>query len=637
MRPASCLKVRFHMARTVRLTTISIALALALVALPRLSASPAAQAERSAIRVTAPAGPDCTPQALDRSAALAGGSITVSPMPGSRDASRVTQISLLGAPASEIRRIRVAGSRSGAHPGRLLAYSQGDGASFLSNTPFAEGERVTVRAVLHRGSSTTPFAWSFTVARADTASRSLETPPPLPPPQPGDHQSFVSEPYLRPPAVTITLDSGRQAPGEVLLTPNAGRGQWGPMILDSSGRLQWFKPLPRGARAADLRVQEYDGRPVLTWWQDPLVEGGRRDAGIVIDDSAYRQIAIVRAGNGYKPDLHAFQILPNGAALLTIFNALRCNLSAYGGPADGGLADTLLQEIDLRTGLVRFEWHSLDHVPISDSYMPVGRRGGSLRWPWDWFHINAVSPQPEGRMLVNSRNTWAAYEVDDRSGQVLWRLGGKRSSFALGPGTGTAWEHDVRWQAGGTITFFDNGATPKVHDQSRGLVLRLDLHHMRASFVQSFVHRPTIVSASQGDLQPLTGGDWFVGWGQQPYFSEFAPNGADVFDGHLPYGFQSYTALKASWLAQPSERPKVAVRAGSRGGLAVYASWNGATDVASWRVLGGPSPGELAPLASASWSGLETQMAVPGSPAYVAVQALNLAGDVLATSATVKR
>ncbi len=453
--------------------------------------------------------PSCVPPTLNVSEALAGGAVTVSPAPDSMDVSYLTQISLLGVPAAEISGVVVIGSRSGAHSGRLAAYSQGDGASFLPSKPFSQGEVVTVHAVLRQGATTTPFAWRFTVAEVDSVSRSLETPPPPPPPaKPSELQHFVSRPDLQPPTVTVSTNSGSHTPGDIFLAPYAGPGQYGPMILDGAGRLIWFKPIPTGERAADLRVQEYDGQPVLTWWQDPLVADGQRDAGVVIASSSYRDVAIVRAGNGYQPDLHAFEITPKGTALFTVYDAIRCNLSAYGGPADGAVADTLFQEIDLRTGLVRFEWHALDHVALTDSYMPVGH-GGTLLSPWDYFHINAVSEHGED-LLVDSRNTWAAYDIDARTGQIVWRLGGKQSSFTMGPGASPAWQHDAREEADGTISFFDNGGTPQVHSQSRVIVLALNKQTMTATLVASFVHPTPLLAASQGDFQPLAGGNWLA-------------------------------------------------------------------------------------------------------------------------------
>lgn len=580
------------------------------------------------------AAPTCAPSTLDESAALAGGAITVTPAPDTRDASYLTQISFLGLPVADIADVVVSGSRSGAHTGRLLPYSQGDGASFLPSRPFTQGEVVTIHAVLRRLTAITPIAWRFTVAEVDSVSRSLETPPPPPPPpKSSELQHFISRPDLRPPAVKVTTSSGSQAAGDVFLAPYAGPGQYGPMILDNAGNLVWFKPIPTGSRAADLRVQEYEGHPVLTWWQDPLVSGGQRDAGVVIANGSYEDIAIVRAGNGYQPDLHAFAISPRGTAVFTVYDAIRCNLSAYGGPADGALADTLFQEVDLRTGLVRYEWHSLDHVPLANSYMPIGH-GGTPLSPWDWFHINAVSEHGED-LLVDSRNTWAAYEVDARSGQVTWRLGGKQSSFAMGPGSAPAYQHDVREEPDGTISFFDNGGTPKVHPQSRVIVLSLNRQNMTASLVSSFTHSPPLSAPSQGDFQPLADGNWFVGWGQEPYFSEFTSGGKLLFDAHLPALYQSYTVLKFPWAGNPVQPPRLAVRAGSHGGIIAYASWNGATAVAQWALLGGSNPHALTPLAVAPSGGFETAIASPVAPRYIVIQALGANDQVLAASTTV--
>lgn len=573
------------------------------------------------------------PSTLNESAALANGAVTVTPAPDTLDASYLTQISFLGPPSADIADVKVSGSHSGVHSGRLLPYSQGDGASFVPTKPFTQGEVVTVHAVLRGLSSSTPIAWRFTVAEVDSVSRSLETPPPPPPPpKPSELQHFLSRPDLQPPTVDVTTSTGSQAPGDIFLAPYAGPGQYGSMILDGSGKLVWFKPIPSGERAADLRVQEYEGHPVLTWWQDPLVSAGQRDAGIVIANSSYKDIAIVRAGNGYQPDLHAFAISQRGTALFTVYDAIRCNLSAYGGPANGAVADTLFQELDLRTGLVRFEWHALDHVPVTNSYMPIGG-GGTPLSPWDWFHINAVSEHGPN-LLVDSRNTWAAYEVEANSGQVAWRLGGKQSSFAMGAGAAPAFQHDVREEPDGTISFFDNGGTPKVHSQSRVIVLSLNRQKMTASLVSSFTHTPALSAPSQGDFQPQGNGNWFVGWGQEPYFSEFAPEGKLLFDAHLPALYQSYTVLKFPWVGDPTQPPRLVVRAGSHGGIVAYVSWNGATAVTQWALLGGASPHALSPLAVAPRSGFETSIASPSTP-YLAVQALGAQGQVLSTSATV--
>jgi Arylsulfotransferase (ASST) len=557
--------------------------------------------------------------------------VTVSPAPESRDASASTQISMLGPPAGQLSDVRAGGAQSGAHGGRLQAYSQGDGASFVPDRPFTQGERVSVRAVLREGTREIPFAWSFTAAVQDHGGHAGGSPRPAP--QQAAYQSFRSRPDLQPPAVAVTAHAAAASPGDVFIAPYSGPGQYGPMILGEDGRLLWFKPLaPTGTRAADFRVQQYEGRPVLTWWQDPLISGGSSKAGEVILDSSYRRLAVVRAGNGYQPDLHEFQIMPQGTALITIYDGIDCDLSAVGGPREAAVADTLMQQLDLRTGLVMFEWHSLEHVPLADSY--AAAKGTSRTKPYDYFHINSVDVQPAGDLLIDARNTWAAYDVDARTGQVRWRLGGKRSSFRLGPGVATAYQHDARRQADGTITFFDNGATPAVHRQSRAIDVRLEMDAMTATLVREAVHpRTPLVAGSQGNVQALADGDWMVGWGEVPYVSEFSASGALLFDAHLPPTYESYRAYRLPWSGRPSDSPALGVvRSGT--GATVYASWNGATELASWRVLAGPSPSKLAPVAAAARVGFETAVGVPKLTAgsYVAVQALDASGAVIGAS-----
>ncbi|MGA9874976.1 MAG: arylsulfotransferase family protein, partial [Solirubrobacteraceae bacterium] len=566
--------------------------------------------------------------------ALAGGAVTVTPAPDTLDASYRSQISFVGAPVAELADIHVAGSRSGTHSGRLEAYSQGDGGSFVPSKSFTQGETVTVRAALREGSRTIHFAWHFTVAEVDTVSRSLETPPPPPPPpKQSELQQFVSRPELKPPVVSVSTNTGTHAPGDLFLAPYAGPGQYGPMILNEAGELIWFKPVPHGARAADLRVQEYDGQPVLTWWQDPLVYGGRHDAGVVIANSSYKDIQIVRAGNGYQPDLHAFQITPQGTAVFTVYDAIRCDLHSDGGPREGAVADTVLQEVDLKTGLVRYEWHALDHVAFADSYMPIAG-GSTVKSPWDYFHINVAARYGQN-LLVNSRNTWAAYYIDGHTGQIVWRVGGKQSSFKMGPDSRPAWQHDARLGPENTISFFDNGATPAVHPQSRVIVLRLDTQNMTAALLSSFHHPTPLVVPSQGDFQPQPDGNWFVGWGQEPYFSEFGPEGQVLLDAHLPRLYQSFTVLKFPWSGTPTEPPRIDVRPGSHGGIVVYASWNGDSALTEWRLLAGPSPQSLSPLTSVPRDGFETAIATSTTQPYVAVQALGAEGAVLGTSSTI--
>ncbi|HTD08500.1 MAG TPA: arylsulfotransferase family protein, partial [Solirubrobacteraceae bacterium] len=363
------------------------------------------------------AAPACVPSTLDNSA-LQAGSVTISPLPGSRVASPQTQISFLGVPVAALSAISVVGSQTGAHSGHVAAYSQGDGASFLPSHPFAEGERVTVHARVRTGGSVKTISDVFAIAHEDHITT---TPARTFPGSTAEVQSFQSRPELHPPVVTVTANSPGVAPGEEFVAPYAGPGQAGPMILGSGGELVWFKPMPTNTAATNLQVQEYDGQPVLTWWQGDVSVHGFGLGEDVIANNTYTDIEHVRAGNGLEADLHEFQLTPQGTALITAYDPILCNLSSVGGPAYGGLTDSVFQEIDIKTGLVMYEWTSLDHVGLSESYVPAGKT--SPGWPYDFFHINSINLDHDGSLLVSSRNTWTVYRVEASSGQVAWRLG----------------------------------------------------------------------------------------------------------------------------------------------------------------------------------------------------------------------
>jgi Arylsulfotransferase (ASST) len=555
--------------------------------------------------------------------------LTVSPLNGTPDASPDTQISFLGTPAPQISGVSVVGSRSGPHAGRLEAYASAPGASFLPARPFSPGERVTVSALIgHRRR----VSWAFRVARqmpkpAAPVAAAL-------PPTPGTVQSFVSAPPLQPPAVQVILHSPTLAPGYIFLTADHGHGQSGPLIIDDSGQPVWFRPEPRGSVAMDLQVQRYEGRPVLTWWQGHIADGvgwGR----VEVYGSNYQPVAQISGGDGYDADLHAVRITPEGSAYITAYSIVRADLSSAGGAHDALLQDSILQEVDIKTGLVMFEWHAYGHVPLSDSYY----RPGPVDHPWDYFHINSVSRDPwsDGNFIISARNTWTLYEIDHHTGAILWRIGGKHSSFRMDAGTGTAWQHDVRWQPDHTLTVFDNGAVPKRHSQSRVIRERIDWAHREVKLVRRDTHDPPILSGSMGDEQTLPNGDVFVGWGEEPYLTEFSPIGQILFDAQLAPPEHSYRAFRFPWSGSPASPPAAAVRSTGPDSATVYASWNGATDVSSWAVLAGAAPGALTRIASAARTGFETQIAVRSTASFFAVAALDSSGRVIGTSAAVAR
>jgi hypothetical protein len=594
-------------------------------------ASQRIKAEQAAFR--APAAARCVPSTFNRSATLPGTSLSVAPLPDSYDASYRTQISLLGVPAQSLAKLSVKGSSSGSHKGHLRSYSQGDGASFVLSKPLSQGETVTVRGIIETGARSQRFAYHFQTATQDILPYSKPSPPSGK--DPNEKQHFHSAPGLEPPSIEVTASSAQSAPGDIFAAPYTGPGPPGPMIFDQAGNLVWFHTLPAGSSVAtNLQVQQLAGQPVLTWWQGYIPPQGFGQGEEVIDNAAYQQIGRVRAGNGYSADLHDFKITQQDTGLLTVFNPIDCNLSVVGGPSGAAVTDSVMQEVDLKTGLVRREWHSLDHVPLGDSYSLATH--SSKEWPFDYFHINSIDPRADGTTLISARNTWAMYALNTANGTIGSEIGGQHSSVKEAGSAHTAYQHDATTLANGEISVFDNGAVPKVHPQSRGLVLALNPATGTASVAAQFEHSPALSSGSQGNIQQLTNGDMFVGWGSEPYFSEYSATGQLLFDAHMHGSYESYRTYRFPWTGAPASVPAIAAAKSSGGRVKVYASWNGDTRTASWRVLAGSSAQTLAPVATAARDGFETSLTTPAAAPYVAVQALDASGALLATSRAVR-
>src|SRR5215204_3053067 len=446
---------------------------------------------------------------------------------------------------------------------------------------------------------------------------------------PNETRTFRSRPELGPPDIEITEQAHDTSPGYIFIAAKKGAGQDGPMIVDDLGRLVWFS---KDRYATDFKVQHYRGEPVLTWWQGKVV-AGHGVGEYVIFDGSYREIARVKAGNGYRGDLHEFLITSEDTALLTAYNQVPADLSAVGGSRHGAVWDGIAQEVDIQTGKVIFEWHSLEHVGIDESYVAPPQ---DPDYPYDYFHINSIDVDHDGNLIVSARNTWAVYKIDRKTGEVLWRLGGRRSDFEMGPGTRTAFQHDARRHEDGTISIFDNGAHPQVHDQSRAILVELDERKTSATLVRAYTSPQKLISTSQGNMQLLPEGNVFVGWGSQPYVSEFSYDGELLLNGRFPPDGESYRAFRSPWSGHPSEDPVVTVEQGPADKVKLYASWNGATEVESWEVLAGERPGQLESVGSVPRDGFETAMLAQTSHPYFAVRARERSGRVLGISAPVK-
>ncbi|HEX3510996.1 MAG TPA: MFS transporter [Solirubrobacteraceae bacterium] len=456
--------------------------------------------------------------------------------------------------------------------------------------------------------------------------------------------SYVTAPSLHPPVLRAVRKApvSALAPGYIFTTNFYDLneppivGQSGPMILDRNLQPVWFMPVPEKVVAANLSLQTYEGKPALAWWQGRVTNTGATETGeYVVADQHYRPVARLKATGGWVLTLHEI-VIDGEDAWVTANKNVPMDLSRYGGAYNGALVDVAVQEYNIHTGKLLFNWDARDHIPLSQSQASLPTNG----FPWDAYHINSVELTPGGMFLVSMRNTWAAYLVGRTSGQISWTLGGRGSNFKFGSGAAFQWQHDVELQPGGTVTLYDDhccqltggGSYVEPRGPSRGLVLRLDQRARTASLSAQFTRARDFDADYMGDTEPLANGNTFVGWGSEPYFSEFSRSGRLLFEGELPGPNLTYRATLEQWVGLPLSAPLGAARRAG-GATTVYASWNGATRAASWRVLaGGSAGGPLRPVATRARAGFETAIPVAGAYAAFQLQALDAGGRVIGIS-----
>lgn len=429
------------------------------------------------------------------------------------------------------------------------------------------------------------------------------------------------------PQLAIDQPAAGTAPGLLFAAPFAigpalPRSS-GPMIFDESGNPVWFLPLDN-VRAMNFRAQTYRGRPVLTWYESSgtALYGG----SCVIYGDDYREIKRIHGGHGYAVDLHEFVLTSRDTALLAIANAV---------PVAGSqVVEGIVQEIDM-SGNVLFEWHSLDHVPLDESYRTEVTPDGTV----DYFHLNSIAVAPDGNLLVSSRHTATVYKLDRRTGAVLWRLGGKRNNFTMGDGATFWFQHDVRAHPDGTLSLFDNGATgtgaSDMEPVTRPLRLRVDTAAMAAELVQVYVPPSPRLAIAMGNLELLPDGGAFVGWGTAGGFTEFAPDGTVRLDGRFADGSISYRTFRLPWTGRPATRPSIVLERDTAGTTA-YASWNGSTKVAFWELLAGPRAGVFTRRIRVPKIGFETAIRAPAGAGYVAVAGLDASRSMLGSTTAIR-
>jgi arylsulfotransferase ASST len=442
---------------------------------------------------------------------------------------------------------------------------------------------------------------------------------------------FVTRPDLRPPKIYTETANGGTADGYLFLAPPGGPGARGGLIADNNGDPVYFHPTKPNT-VMDFRPGQLRGKPVLSWWEGRYVFGVGKIGDYVIVDDSYRQVARFSSA-GHRPDFHEVLLTDHNTLLVTVYETVSADLRPVGGPSNGLLYGGVIQELAVPSGRLLWQWRSLDHVDITETVT-----ADQLGSPFDYFHINGIDVADDGHLIVSARNTSAIYKINRKTGKVVWRLGGKKSDFSMGKGTQFGFQHDARMLEGGKVlSLFDNGPrTGERKPESRAVVLSLDTRRMQATLKREIRHKqPPLFAFATGANQLLPNENRLVTWGITGWFTEYDADGRVCLDAHLSPKGQNYRVHRSRWSAKPTVRP--AFKAYGQGGTArFYASWNGATALASWQLLTGPRPGALSESGTFPRRGFETSFAIPRGTRYASVVALDADGKALRRSKTVQ-
>ena len=548
--------------------------------------------------------------------------------PGSTVAVRYGGVLAPGSAAGQI--FDVNGTSSGHHVGSVALSDDGLTLIFRPDHPFAAGETVNVSlsawqdAISEQAYPPAGFSFSITPQGgapllSTTGGKIIEQhSAPATAGHAGPVPSYLTVPADFP-AITVTVPASDTGAGLIFASNfalNPDPSGYYLMILDNQGQPVFYQQMPENTRSLDFTAQP-DGT---------LSYSDAASNSFIVMDNTYHVIRQVRPGNGYPLlDEHDLQVLPNGHYLLFAAEARSMDLSQVvaGGKPDASVTGEIIQELD-KNGNVVFQWRQLDYIPVTDTSEALTVA------LIDYSHANSIALDTDGNLVLSSRHLDEITKIDHQTGAVIWRMGGKGNqfSFASAPGVSGPAEfyhqHDVRVLPNGHFTVFDNHNfhQPQI---SRALEYAVDEQAKTATLVWEYQTTPGVYADAMGNVQRLPNGDSVVDWGTVfvPNISEVRPDGTRAFELDFGGPDVSYRAFRFPWHGYPTWPPALVLQDADNQ-LTLTFSWNGATDVTSYKVYGGNAspPNQLVGEQPKS-AGFETSLVVPDAQnAYCYYQVL---------------
>jgi hypothetical protein len=530
-------------------------------------------------------------------------------------------------------KFNVKGSVSGVHTGQTILADDHQTVIFKPEQIFTPGEQVKVDiSALNLDAQhdyrSLSYAFSVATNQKPGSPGSSNPAPPAGPPK-SAFPDFLTVPQDIP-HYTVTKTSPNSNEGDIFVAPfywtKSTVGSY-LLILNSQGQIVYYQSVADALSAFDFKVQPNGS---LSYFDE-------KNSTFYVMDSHYKVVNTYQAGNGYVADLHDLQILPNGDALLMAYDAETVDMSKVvkGGKKDATVTGLIIQELDPSKNVI-FEWRSWDHFSFSDSTSSLTDQNVDL------VHGNALALANDGNLLLSSRNQSEITKINLNTGAILWRLGGKANQFTFVNGQPFAYQHDVRQLPNGDITVFDNHGTQENPAPSHGIEYKIDEKNKTATQVWEYTHNSPVFATFMGDTQRLPDGNTFLDWGapstadgyEYVTMTEVSPDGQTLLEFSFDQPYVSYRAFRFPWQGFPDTQPALASKVDASGITLGY-SWNGATEVASYSVMGGTTPTALSQIEEKAKADFETQSHLTNLPpdeCYFQVAALDKTGKELARS-----
>ncbi|KAI1630575.1 Arylsulfotransferase-domain-containing protein [Biscogniauxia mediterranea] len=482
---------------------------------------------------------------------------------------------------------------------------------------------------------------------------------------------YKSRSDLAPPTLNITIPATKDVEkGYLFVAPFAGYPdtpteqhgprQAGPYIFRDNGDLIWDGYGIYSIWSTNFQAGRWKGEDILFSFEGDHNAGyGHGHGHITFLDQHYETIRELRAGNHKLVDKHEFHIVNEETGLIQIYQPVVRDLTAWGAsPEQQWIVNAIIQELDITTGELLFEWSSLDWITPDEAILPInpGQAGSGYNSSdaWDYFHINSVDKDTDGHYLISARDACSVHKINGTDGSIIWKLNGKDSSFKVPKNTEFCFQHHARFVSQyddvEIISLYDNSAHGTEHSggsevhtapTSSGKIIKLNTTSWEAELVQGFFPPDDLLSKSQGSTQLLPNGNVLVNWGSEGALTEYLPNGTPIFhayveSGDLALGVENYRAFRYNWTGLPNEEPAIVALEGDDS-TAIYVSWNGDTETKAWRFYAVTDKlGSKEFLGEAKRTSFETSLVIPnGHVPTVSAEAIGAKGQVLRVTRSV--